>query len=445
MPAVVFSQLANNDPNVFRVNLFAILRANTHFLHDDQLTGDLQFLRDIIGGLGPRALATGHYFHSICQAMHDTSYRSTYAEEDRIIAALEQVGVAELADLMSSYLDLARKTKPEDCAIDPENSEKLLDDYLQSQINDFQTSYDALRFAVDWAHIIQRLCDAGHCVLKPQDDYDAYWMGRIMASDEYRSKSQDPIDDTGQINRHFSNWQRQALRRKGIVWQFTFWRAPVIELDQHDYVYGYTNRGLVRMSTGRGLQKRLFIKTWPALETLIDMHLHDMPVDGSDTAEPEVARFGAALATFTTLQNQTRSLSPLLEVLMAFHPKTAWLLGVFRGNLGLSNSSLARAFAVMCSLALMAAAIWWSQDMPARITGLSQARSTSVASLVTYGFIVILGVAICGAFWRLIYFAGAVTGTVQRARGTNTMLSTNWPDTGHRNIIIKAMDWWHRR
>ena len=211
-------------------------------------------------------------------------------------------------------------------------------------------------------------------------------------------------------------------------------------LDEHYYNYGQTNKGVVRLSSGRGMQKQFLIHSWPDLEILVDIKKSDIPKTQkeieSDKGQKDLQKMIQAVQKTGALEAKFGNFDTISEVIKAFIPISTWHLGLGVGKLGASNKMLLKlplvtAFAIGAILFL-----WFSVDIPSTFYEILNGPYGLISTSLNIILIACIIVLTCGSIWRCIFTAGMYLGTFQRAL-YGFPITTNLADTNHSNFITK--------
>ena len=437
---IVLPNVCKTDLITLRRNLVKIHEACKNFLTEDALVEKLQKAQLCLSVSSGFNFANAFDFFNLVENYKKPENGSAFSFHSNFIQALNQFGYKKTATVIEDYISFAETYNADEISYDDNDPTKAKSEETQNQLEEFDKQFKNCVAEIPIDSLIKKITQFLKVKFVSQEDYDQYWLDKILQSETYLRIFK---ADTGYHHlrkKRFEFWQDRVLKEKEIEWQFDIWHAPMKNLDEHYYNYGQTNKGVVRLSSGRGMQEQFLIHSWPDLEVFVDIKKSDIPktqkeID-SEKGQKDLQKMIQAVQKTGALEAKFGNFDTISEVIKAFIPISTWHLGLGVGKLGASNKMLLKlplvtAFAIGAILFL-----WFSVDIPSTFYEILNGPYGLISTSLNIILIACIIVLTCGSIWRCIFTAGMYLGTFQRAL-YGFPITTNLADTNHSNFITK--------
>ncbi len=428
------------DKTIVKSDIFKIKDANAIFLKDNEISKKLTLPYAILASFNGFQLSNAFDFFNLVERYHTSKKETAFSFYKEVIDGLRHFGNEEYAKVFENYVTLVKNTTVYEIEYDPDDSIKAKSSSVQSKLDELNVEANKISNSIDIKQLVSKIYTELDAKLVNQDEFDEYWINQIVLSKDYKEMAKIGRQQGMARKRRFEHWQIQDMRANDLEWQFDIWQAPMGNMDNHFYDFAQTNKGLVRLSSGQGMQKQLLIHSWPDLEILIDTREDRAPNLINQTeakaAKAIINNMIAGTQKISSLNDKFSFAKSFSTIVKGFSPIAIWHIGYGLGNLGASNKMLVNAFlyAIFSIIVLFVTGyfITQSQIINSLIYGPYGILHTPLALLIVFLSINI----ICFSFWRIIMMFGLYIGTFKRAL-YGFSGSTNLPNTGHTNFIMK--------
>ncbi len=437
---LILRENPTNDRTVVNSDIFKIADANAIFLKDNKISEKLKLPYASLASFDGFQLSNAFIFFDLVELYNTSKKETAFSFHKEVIDGLRHFGNEEYAKVFENYVALVKNTTVDEIEYDPDDSIKAKSSNLQNMLDGFNEESIRIKHSIDIKQLVSKIYTELDAKLVNQDEFDEYWINQLILSKDYKEMAKIGRQQGMARKRRFEFWQTQDMRAHNLEWQFNIWYAPMKNLDEHYYDYGQTNKGVVRLSSGRGMQKQFLIHSWPDLEILIDTREDRAPnlINHTEAkaAQAIINNMIAGVQKISALDDKFSFAKSFSTIVKGFSPITIWHIGYGLGNLGASNKMLINAFlyAIFSIVALFVTGyfIIQSQIVHSLIHGSYGILHTPISLLIVFLSINI----ICFSFWRIIMMFGLYIGTFKRAL-YGFSGKTNLPNTDHTNFIMK--------
>lgn len=437
---IVLPKACKTDFISLRQNLVKIQEASKNFLAEDALVEKLQLAQLCLSVRSGFNLANAFDFFNMVESYQSADNENTFSFHYDVINALNQFDYKKPATILENYINFVQTSNVDEISYNENDPSKAKSDKIQNQLEEFDKQFKncVAEIAIDTQ--IKKITLFLEVNFVLQEDYDQYWLDLILQSETYLKITEADSEQRHLRKKRFEFWQERVLKEEEIEWQFDIWHAPMKNLDEHYYHYGQTNKGVVRITSGRGMQEQFLIHSWPNLEVLVDIKKSDIPKTQkeieSDKGQKDLQKMIEAVQKTGALEAKFGNFDTISEVLKAFIPISTWHLGLGIGKLGASNKMLLK-LPLVTAVAIGAILfLWFYADIPSTFYELLNGPYGLISTSLNIIIIACIIVLTCGSIWRCIFSTGLYIGTFQRAL-YGFPVTTNLPNTDHSNFITK--------
>ena len=215
---IVLPNVCKTDLITLRRNLVKIQEACKNFLTEDALVEKLQKAQLCLSVSSGFNFANAFDFFNLVESYKKSENGSAFSFHSNFIQALNQFGYKKTATVIEDYISFAETYNADEISYDDNDPTKAKSEETQNQLEEFDKQFKNCVAEIPIDRLIKKITQFLKVKFVSQEDYDQYWLDKILQSETYLRISK---ADTGYHHlrkKRFEFWQDRVLKEKEIEW-----------------------------------------------------------------------------------------------------------------------------------------------------------------------------------------------------------------------------------